>query len=365
MKIIRAIIVFFVSFTQLIMPSVQTLVAGGERAFFEKWSADAEYTSEYATELEKTPGKDFTILNLTDIQLVNDELYNNYFTIAKETIERLVAEVKPDLITLTGDNAWGTFAYIQTAKLIDSFGIPWAAVMGNHDGQRCPGEFWCAKVMDNCENCLFKFGPEGMGYGNYVINITENGSVIHTLFMMDSHSNIEEDNINGTAGSGYDHFWTEQLDWYKWVVNGISEQEGRTVQSTVFMHIPLVEYNYAWAMAGDEETNAVSEEYSDVAFGVNHEGVYSAPENNGFFTLAKELGSTKDFICGHDHVNNFSIPYEGIRLTYALKTGAGCYWEEELNGGTVVTINSNGETQLYHQYVSPESLSDKVTNFGC
>lgn len=31
-----------------------------------------------------------------------------------------------------------------------------------------------------------------------------------------------------------------------------------------------------------------------------------------------ELGSTQAIFCGHDHKNNFSLDYKGIRLTYGM-----------------------------------------------
>ena len=55
-------------------------------------------------------------------------------------------------------------------------------------------------------------------------------------------------------------------------------------------------------------------------------------------------------------MNNFSINYRGVRLTYALKTGPGAYWEPEMNGGTVIKIGSRGLCDMYHEYVVPERL---------
>ena len=124
--------------------------------------------------------------------------------------------------------------------------------MGNHDGQGCPSEFWCAYNFAQAKNCLFKFGPRGMGYGNYIVNITENGEIIHSLFLMDTHSDVEEDNINGAAGSGYDHLWKDQFDWYSWAVDGIEAAAGKQVESTVIFHIPLYEYKLAYGKAGQQ-----------------------------------------------------------------------------------------------------------------
>jgi len=55
---------------------------------------------------------------------------------------------------------------------------------------------------------------------------------------------------------------------------------------------------------------------------------------------------------GHDHNNNWIIRHRGIRFVFSLKTGPGCYWEPELNGGTVIKITSNGIGDIYHEYVA-------------
>ena len=44
--------------------------------------------------------------------------------------------------------------------------------------------------------------------------------------------------------------------------------------------------------------------------------IYTSEHNYGFFDKALALGSTQGMFCGHDHLNNFSINYKGIRLSY-------------------------------------------------
>lgn len=324
----------------------------GEEKFFDEWSEEDEFCRDYAVELEKEPGKDFVILNLTDIQLIDSQSEGAEGEFVRKTIEKMVKDEKPDLITMTGDNAWQSGAYMDIAKYLSSLDIPWAPIMGNHDGQGCPDEFWCAYVLANSKNSLFKFGPENMGYGNYIINITENGKIIHTLFMTDTHSDADYPDGKGGTFSDYDHLWQNQFDWYRWAVNGIKKIDGKTVESTVFMHIPVYEF-LTVLNEGQYDTSTdtfKNPDYAD-AFGVCHETPCPPPVNTGFFALCKELGSTKNIIAGHDHRNDFSVSYQGIRLTYALKCGAGCYWEEELNGGTKISINSDGNALVEHIYV--------------
>ena len=62
----------------------------------------------------------------------------------------------------------------------------------------------------------------------------------------------------------------------------------------------------------------------------------------------------KDFVCGHDHENNFTINYLGARFTYCVKTGQTVYYHEEeninLNGATIFKISSE-KTEVFHYHV--------------
>ena len=333
-----------------------------EERYFEAWSEDQAFARDYCAELEKDPGKDFVILNLADIQLTTDEAMGEMGAQVKRYTDRLVEEVQPDLITLTGDNAWSGYAYLALIRMLESYEIPWAPVMGNHDGQGAASEFWCAYKLSKAKHCLFRFGPEGMGYGNYIINITENGEIIHTLFLMDTHSYIEDENsVNGPVGEdNYDHLWPNQFTWYTWALDGIEAAAGRSIESTVIFHIPLYEYKTAWETAtgvtdweSDRDAPFIGE-YALSSFGVRHEYGGWSPQSNGFFDLIKEKGSTKNVLCGHDHVCDYSVLYEGVRLTYALKDGPGCYWEPELNGGTVITVGSSGSAAAEQHFIPAE-----------
>ena len=351
--ILKMIMAFMMSFLQFMAPINNFIDAGGEGSYFTKWNLKTEFNESAYTVIEKDSTKDFVILNLADVQLNDDEVFADMGTRANNMIASLIEKTQPDLITLTGDNAWGTVAYMELINYIDSFGIPWAPVMGNHDGQGCVSEFWAAELFTQAENCLFQFGPENMGYGNYILNVTENGEIIHTLFMMDTHANRDYTLDDGTVlENEYDHLWPLQMNWYKWAVNGIAQQEGKVIESTCFMHIPVYEFKTAWEKSWDAENDCYYPEYAETSFGRNNEVCCPAPVNNGFFDLCKELDSTKNIIVGHDHVNSSSIVYEGIRLTYGLKLGEGCYFEEGMTGGTTLTINSQGNVTTEHHYMA-------------
>lgn len=322
---------------------------------FDNPHSEADYRiADDTVVLFKNPNKDFKILNLTDTQvgtlsdwLLIDEQYHadkQLYATMKEVIEK----EQPDLITITGDLCWMVDAEVAFRKLvdfIDGYGIPWAPVLGNHDleGADLPLDKY-VEILQNTENCLFQRGPEtASGCGNYVINIVEQdrignskGKIVESLIMLDSHASAPE--------GGYDYIKSDQIEWYTEVVGKLNELNGSAVESTLFFHIPLPEFDAAYNMW--EASNFDP----SIGFGVMRESVSDSHTNSGLFEVVKSLGSTKNIVCGHDHVNNFSILYEGVRLTYGLKTGDRCYADDDLNGGTVITIGSNGVESVCHSY---------------
>ena len=70
------------------------------------------------------------------------------------------------------------FSVIKAINKIDSYGIPWAPINGNHDGEGNVDLAWIANKYEKAENCLFKQGPDNIGgIGNYIINIRENDKI--------------------------------------------------------------------------------------------------------------------------------------------------------------------------------------------
>lgn len=353
-SVLKYVLVLLCSLTQVFVPYCSMLFHGGINSVYEDWSVNDTYTSDYAVEVEKDPDRDFVILNFTDLQIEYDVLFSERSEYTEKLVENLIDKVQPDLITLTGDNDSCDEGYIYWIKLLDSFDIPWAPVMGNHDGHNGSklNEAWASwKYMHNTENCLFKAGPKGMGFGNYVINITENGKVIHTLYMMDTHSEAEDTEngvinygVNGEIGE--DHLWASQIEWYEWCVKGITKTEGHVVESTALMHIPV----YQLGLVQDNWTKdgKLLPEYASLGYGQLGENVCCPEGDNGFFAKAKELGSTTMMIFGHDHKNNLCVLYDGIRLNYAQKSGHGSYWNDNAMGGSVITINSTGHATMTH-----------------
>ena len=72
---IRQIIALILSIFQVLFPfAADWATNGGERLMYE-WSETLAFDESYYTEIEKTPGEDFVILNITDVQIYDNEIF--------------------------------------------------------------------------------------------------------------------------------------------------------------------------------------------------------------------------------------------------------------------------------------------------
>lgn len=309
----------------------------------EMWFSGDTYDASAVQTIEKTPGEAFKILQLTDIQIG----FPSQLAEAKDRIKEAVDKSQPDLIVLTGDNIEGPLVGVMLkplASYIDSFGIPWAPVYGNHDGEFGFDLNWQGDLYESYEHCLFQKGPVTLsGVGNYAVNLTENGKIVYSLILLDSGS-------GRTYPDGkwdYDYIKEDQIHWYEWNIRGVSNAAygtfdpaaGKVVPSMCFFHIPLPEY--ATAMQGYVDSDGKGKPQAEGAIGENRENVCCPPVNSGFFARAKALGSTTAFVAGHDHVNSSVLQYEGITLAYGLKATRGNYHDNDMLGSSVITISAD------------------------
>lgn len=346
----------------VVLAAVGTLAfpSFGEKRY-ELWSPSDTYTAETAAAtLKKEPGQDFKILQISDVQLFTSSKENKA---AMDLIKKLVDEQKPDLVVTVGDNISGWFTRMGLRNFIEgmeSLGVPWAPTFGNHDGEGQADLAWQGEQFSKAKNCIYKPGPSNVsGEGNYIIHVEENGSLVQSLFLMDSHNKYEYEK----GKKAYAYIEQDQINWYAWAVRGVSElahgsyapQEGKVVPSMAFFHIALPEFQTALAPYLDE--NGLGEVPAALGTGAIRERICCPPYNSGFFSVIKEMGSTKDLFVGHDHANDAIVNYEGIRMVYGVKTGPSPHqWNDATAyGGTLITIQDGTNQvlvdQLYDSYV--------------
>ena len=315
----------------------------------EEWKNTDEFTNDYCVAIEKKPDKDFEILTFSDTQF-NDAIdYMGIAGTAYDEMKALVEKKKPDLIIVMGDATWAAMTKVsikQFVHFMDKFQIPWAAIMGNHEDEKAQGYFgnvdcnWVCDQFMKSEYCIMKKGPNNIGgVGNYIINIEENGRVIESLILMDSHSKRYYEK---TGEYEYDHIYPEQIEWYKWAVDGLKQKNGHN-KNMLFIHIPLNEYKDAyeyWEESGFDKS---------IGFGEKHEEVCAGYENSGMFDVIRDMGATTHVFAAHDHLNNYGVLYQGVNLIYTMKTGDRCsYWKGN-TGGTRIIIGE--DIKVEHDYI--------------
>ena len=344
-----------------------------------------DYGYDYIIDLNAT--RDLKILQLTDTQIIEREngriVYNsigeevgnrksdtpsyetrsNIEAILTGYMDQVVKDTAPDLILLTGDNIMGEFddAGSELQNLInkmDSYGILWAPIFGNHDNESLIGVTAQCQMFNDSQYCLFNRRHEVGGNGNYTIGLAQNGVIQRSVIMMDSNytglavsKNLghyreypELDQLNNCTTEGFTYV---QNEWYRDIAIRINTVAGRTVPSFLVYHIPTKDVYYAELAAGyiTENDNANYTITEENRAQPGDSGVKTA-SNAGCYTNATLLGymnevGTDGAFFGHLHSNSTSIFYGGVRWTFGVKTG--CYDFHSANevGGTLITLSAD------------------------
>lgn len=255
---------------------------------------------------------DFKILGFTDLHFdgLNERIQDTYkwmcYNIEKE---------KPDMVVILGDTAlcYGNRTRTkEVAEIMKAYGVYWSIVLGNHEGESRL-ELSRRNTMAlyaSYENCLVAVSVKGVhGFGNTVVNImSSEKEIAQSLYFMDSGG---ENNIK--------HIQPSQVEWYERTLKATLAKDPDT-KSMIFMHIPIYKYKEACEKVNNGELRFI--------WGEQHESVCSGKsdeEDSFIFQKALELGSTKLFSSGHDHLNDFGLDYQGIRLMYNQPSGYSCY----------------------------------------
>ncbi len=299
---------------------------------------------------------DFKILHLTDIHIGGS--VNSSFKDFKalEACRKLIERTNPDFIVVTGDLVFpmgimsmslnNQAPVTQFASFMRNIGIPWAYTFGNHDtesmatgsrAQIC--ELYRSLSYKSSGNLLYPYvQPNITGRSNQMILIENpDASVRQALFLIDSND------YTGDGINDYDYIHDDQVDWYADQVTALSQRYGETVPSMLFFHMPLQEYRTA---------NELYESGSDEVkyhFGIIGETMINkiccSDHPSKLFETALELESTKAMFCGHDHYNNISLEYKGIRLTYGMSIDylamPGIDQRTEQRGAELITIHGD------------------------
>ena len=303
------------------------------------------------------------------------------------------------------------------AELMEQLGIYWAFAFGNHDTEayslysreEIGEEVYLHKEL--YPHCLYQTGPADVdGYCNYIINVKNKlGIITQSFVMLDSHSYTDGDILG--IGWKYDNIHQNQVDWYKAEINKlnalnktkfatlndaqklefatakvtdkckkdstITEAQkaimiadelvsdnalyttGMSIKSSLYFHIPLVEYKDAYDeyVDNNKANSGQHYEYLGGIAGETGKVVYCGMHEDNLFETIQEVKSTTHVFCGHDHLNNFAFKYWGkngnketdwgVVLSYGYSIDylayAGIAKKYEQRGGTIISIAPSGE----------------------
>lgn len=299
--------------------------------------------------IEFEENKDIVILQLSDMQIIDSaqqryetrltpEQYNYWvsenidercFNPIRETIE----SVKPDFIFISGDIVYGEFddngtSFIKFVEFMESFGILWAPVFGNHDNESIMGVDWQCGILESADHCIFK-QRQLTGNGNYTVGIVQGKRLKRVFYMIDSNGcgSISDVSMANGHSKPTPGFGDDQMEWIKSSAKKIKNTYPDTKLSFVF-HIQTEIFKEAYSKYGftgsgtnenpiniDEITNK-----SDGDLGYIGANLKNAWDESGqVYDMMKKLGVDSVFV-GHEHANNASVVYDGIRFQYGNKS---------------------------------------------
>jgi hypothetical protein len=260
------------------------------------------------------PDGTFTIAQFTDIHWRNADAADRR---TRALVEQVLEAERPDLAALTGDTVEGVEtpdpikAFREAVAPLESRGVPWAFVFGNHDDEGRHTRLQLLRALQGSAFVLTVRGPARLtGVGTYALRIrpARGSGLAAALYFLDSNS-YDRLGIGQYAWIAHD-----QIAWYRVTSRRLRRAyRGRAekLPALAFFHIPLPEYAEAWERV--------------VCRGHRNEPVCAPALNSGFFAALVEEGDVLGTFVGHDHVNDFEGVLHGIRLCYGRATGFSPY----------------------------------------
>ncbi len=280
-------------------------------------------------------------------------------------IEALVKKAEPDLVLLGGDQAAGgcfdvfneetLYNYLAAVlEPVNSRGIPWAHVFGNHDREAGMSNERQEPVYERFPLCLSTAGPENVyGVGNYCLPVlsSKDDTVAYNIWALDSNRQncdyikeflLPEDErivMPDCFGDGKIQA-SPMFDQVMWYYNESLRRErenGKKIPAIMYMHVPIIEFCLIYR--NPEECGMI---------GSKREAVYCSEMNSGLFMACLQRGDVKGIFSGHEHLNDFQGKYCGITLAYDSCVGYDMSAHDDLRGGRIIELHEGGGFETGH-----------------
>lgn len=307
----------------------------------EFYNSSSNELAYFKKDLNSSP---FKILNFTDLHLHDGGAPPE---LVLTIMERYINMHLPDLVTITGDICLkkGEVKYIHLLNnMFTKLNQYYAITLGNHDGER--GNLNRAditKLYSSFPYCITELGPNNIyGYGNQFVLIKDlEDNIQNCLVFMDSGDYIKNSYKQyGLKNTGhYDAIKPDQIQWYIDNMNNIkADNNGVLPPSALFIHIALPEYKIAYDIATKQQVvnkkrfcfgrkkliTKTANLNASLLAGQRQEAECAPHINTGLFEqLVKH--NTSLVICGHDHINDYVVEFNGVKLAFSLSLAYSAY----------------------------------------
>ncbi|KAI8475327.1 MAG: Metallo-dependent phosphatase-like protein [Monoraphidium minutum] len=273
----------------------------------------------------------FKLLQFTDLHLGEAEALD------RQCLQMVAAVSKieqPGLIVLSGDiisgahwdgtAGWAERVWRRLEAALSDLGLPYAAILGNHDAQADLPRADLIKLMAAPPLSRTRRGPDNVtGAGNFWIDVLPSAAppaggaapaAAARVWMLDSMARACE----GKRGWGC--VGRDTLAFVRSAAASLPPAPG-----VAFIHIPPPDFMHVW---DDAPTR-----------GAKGEAVSCPSRDTGAVAALRAAGAAALF-CGHDHDNDYFGVLDGFTLGYGRKSGFGSYGPPPgvLRGGRVLVL---------------------------
>lgn len=261
----------------------------------------------------------------------------------REAVSRILdAEADADLVVLSGDmisgfanrysqQGWFNQKYQPLMDELSARNLKHAIVLGNHDDEGRLSREDIVRLDRNSPGSLTRAGPEHItGATNYWIDLADSARIRARLWFLDSMD-------RGCAGmTGWGCVAPDAVQWFRQTAARLPA----VPTAAAFVHIPVPEFINAWNRGSNVQ-------------GRKGESVCCPSCNSGLFDALREHGIDAIY-SGHDHNNDFTAVWQGVRLSYGLKSGYGSYGPSGQRGARVIVFRIDEPAMRSDTYIRLE-----------
>lgn len=234
----------------------------------------------------------------------------------KNYIASVLDAEKPDLVVLTGDNAFSLSlfydlgrkitlkTYAAIAAVFEERRQPWTLTFGNHDSEGLYNKsdlfavltqyrYFIGALSDTDEILAYSdgIGTDDERIGNYAIPVYDGDRTAFAVYLLDSGS---YNSSQAAKDKPYRYITAAQTAWFRSASERLA-QNGQPVPALMFTHIPLWEH----IEAVEQGNESIGHPY----------GFSPSDTRSPIFEAVVETGGVKGIFVGHNHSNSVATFY--------------------------------------------------------